>query len=87
MTNIKFDSAHQKEKIKRYLELINSEYQEIKEYVDLEIFSFEQLDKCQLGYSFDPDGNSLVTEGEGYHIPGVDNCLGTIEKVISIERI
>ena len=64
MANIKFDSAHQKEKIKRNLELINLEYQEIKEYVDLEIFSFEQLNECQVGYSIDPDGKSLVTDEE-----------------------
>lgn len=64
MPNIKFDSCHQKEDIKRNLELINLEYEKIKDYVNLEIFSFDQLDECQVGFSIDPDGNSLVTNEE-----------------------
>ena len=64
MPNIKFDSCHQKEGIKRSLELINLEYEKIKDYVNFEIFYFEQLDECQVRYSIDLNGNSLVTDEE-----------------------
>lgn len=59
MTMIKFNSYHQKEEIKRNLELINLEHEKIREYVNFDIFSFEQLDEFQVGYSIDTDGNSL----------------------------
>lgn len=64
MTMIKFNSYHQKEEIKRNLELINLEHEKIREYVNFDIFSFEQLDEFQVGYSIDTDGNSLVTDEE-----------------------
>lgn len=64
MPNIPFNSNYQKEKIKRNLELIKLECDKIKDYVNIEIFSFEQLDEFQIGYSVDPDGNSLVSDDE-----------------------
>ena len=64
MQNISFDSSYQKEEIKRYLNLIKWECDKIKDYINIEIFPFEQLDECQVGYSVDPDGNSLVTDEE-----------------------
>lgn len=64
MPNIPFDSNYQKEEIKRNLELIKLECDKIKDYVNIEIFSFEQLDEFQIGYSVDPDGNSLVSDDE-----------------------
>lgn len=64
MTMIKFNSYHQKVEIKRNLELINLEHEKIRDYVNFDIFSFEQLDECQVGYSIDTDGNSLVTDEE-----------------------
>ncbi|MFK4322999.1 MULTISPECIES: SMI1/KNR4 family protein [Bacillus] len=64
MTMIKFNSYHQKVEIKRNLELINLEHEKIREYVNFDIFSFEQLDEFQVGYSIDTDGNSLVTDEE-----------------------
>ncbi|WP_078552557.1 SMI1/KNR4 family protein [Bacillus alkalicellulosilyticus] len=63
MTNIKFDS-YQKEEIKRNLELINKEYEKVKDFVNFEIFSFEVLDEWQVGYSIDHDGNVLVNDNE-----------------------
>lgn len=64
MLNISFDSRYPKEKIKKNLEIIKLECDKIKDYVNIEIFSFEQLDECQVGYSVDPNGNSLVTDDE-----------------------
>ncbi|MGR3779279.1 SMI1/KNR4 family protein [Bacillus paramycoides] len=64
MTMIKFNSYHQKVEIKRNLELINLEHEKIREYVNFDIFSFEQLDEFQVGYSIDTDGNSLITDEE-----------------------
>ena len=64
MRNISFDSYYQKEEIKRNLELIKLECDKIKDYVNIEIFSFEQLDEFQIGYSVDSDGNSLVSADE-----------------------
>ena len=64
MPNIPFYSKCQKEEIKRNLDLIKLEYAKIKDYVNIEIFSFEQLDEFQIGYSIDPDGNSLVSDDE-----------------------
>lgn len=64
MPNLPFDSNYQKEEIKRNLELIKLECDKIKDYVNIEIFSFEQLDEFQIGYSVDPDGNSLVSDDE-----------------------
>lgn len=62
--NIKFGSSYQKEKVKRALNLIKLEYEIIKDFVDFEVFSFKEIDECQIGYSIDSDGNSLVTEEE-----------------------
>lgn len=64
MTMIQFNSYHQKVEIKRNLELINLEYKKIREYVNFDVCSFEQLDEFQVGYSIDTDGNSLVTDEE-----------------------
>ncbi|MGE6599980.1 SMI1/KNR4 family protein [Bacillus proteolyticus] len=64
MTMIKFNSYQQKVEIKRNLELINLEHEKIREYVNFDIFSFEQLEEFQVGYSIDTDGNSLVTDEE-----------------------
>ncbi|MBD7944122.1 SMI1/KNR4 family protein [Psychrobacillus sp. Sa2BUA9] len=65
MNNIMFNSFQQKEDIERNLKQINLEYEKIKDYVDFEVFFFEQLGKYQVGYSFDLDGNSLITGEEG----------------------
>lgn len=64
MPNILFDSEYQKGEIKRILELIKLECDKVKDYVNIEIFPFEQLDKYQIGYSVDPSGKSLVTDDE-----------------------
>ena len=64
MLNISFDSRYQKEKIKRNLELIKLECDKIKDYVNIEVFSFEQLYEGQVGYSVDSNGSSLVNDDE-----------------------
>lgn len=64
MPNILFDSAYQKEEIKRILEMVKIECDKVKNFVNIEIFRFEQLDDCQIGYSVDAAGNSLVTDEE-----------------------
>lgn len=64
MQNIKFASNQQKAEIKRNLEFINIETEKIKEYVNLELFSFEQLEEAQIGYLITPDGHSLITDEE-----------------------
>ncbi|MED4531300.1 SMI1/KNR4 family protein [Metabacillus fastidiosus] len=65
MAVIKFNSYHQKEEMKRNLKLINLKYEKIRDYVYFHLFSFEQLDDCQTGFSIDADGNSLVTDEDG----------------------
>lgn len=60
-----FNSPQQKKEIKESLQELNIVFREIKEYVNIDIFSFEQLNKHQLGYSVDPEGNSLITKEEG----------------------
>ncbi|MGG3889821.1 SMI1/KNR4 family protein [Metabacillus fastidiosus] len=65
MSVIKFNSYHQKEEMKRNFKLINLKFEKIRDYVHFHIFSFEQLDDCQTGFSIDSDGNSLVTDEEG----------------------
>ena len=64
MPNIMFDSDYQKEEIKRNLEMIKLECDKVKDYVNIEIFPFEQLGDGQIGYSVDSGGNSLVTDDE-----------------------
>ena len=64
MQNISFDSSYQKEEIKRYLDLIKMECDKIKDFINIEMFPFEQLDEYQVGYSVDSDGNSLITDEE-----------------------
>lgn len=59
MTIIQFNSYHQKVEVKRNLELMNLEHKKIREYVNFDVCSFEQLDEFQDGYSIDTDGNSL----------------------------
>lgn len=81
MSNIKFNSFHQKEAMKRQLNLIKWEYEIIKDFVDFEIFSFEKLDECQIGYRIDPYGNSLVTDeedtwDEGWIVIGYETLCG-----------
>ena len=60
-----FNSPQQKEEVKERLQQIHRVFQKIREYVDIEIFSFDQLNKYQLGYSVDAEGNSLITGEEG----------------------
>ncbi|MGN7478162.1 SMI1/KNR4 family protein [Solibacillus silvestris] len=62
MSLTKFYSYHQKAEIKKNLAFINLEYKKIKNYVNFEVFPFEQLAEYQIGYSIDSDGNSLVTD-------------------------
>ncbi|KGR86994.1 hypothetical protein [Lysinibacillus odysseyi] len=62
MSTIKFDSFHQREEIKRELNFIKLEHEIMKDFVDFEIFSFDELDEYQIGYSIDLNGNSLVTD-------------------------
>lgn len=58
-------SSHDEQYIKTTLTFIQQRCDEIKDYVHIEAFSFEQLEKFQIGYSVDSDGHSLVTEDEG----------------------
>lgn len=60
-----FNSPQQIEEIKEHLQQINHMFHKINGYVNLDIFSFEQLNKHQLGYSVDLEGNSLITDEEG----------------------
>lgn len=62
ISTIKFDSFHQREEIKRELNFIKLEHEIMKDFVDFEIFSFDELDEYQIGYSIDLNGNSLVTD-------------------------
>ncbi|PFT25290.1 hypothetical protein COK52_06805 [Bacillus thuringiensis] len=48
MTMIKFNSYHQKVEIKRNLEFINLAHEKIRDYVNFDIFPFEQLDEFQV---------------------------------------
>lgn len=43
---------------------MNLEHKKIREYVNFDVCSFEQLDEFQDGYSIDTDGNSLITDEE-----------------------
>ena len=49
MTIIQFNSYHQKVEVKRNLELMNLEHKKIREYVNFDVCSFEQLDEFQDG--------------------------------------
>lgn len=60
-----FNSTQQKEEFKESLQQINIVLRKIEEYVSIDIFSFDQLNKFQLGYSVDSEGNSLITDEEG----------------------
>lgn len=53
-----FNSTQQKEEFKESLQQINIVLRKIEEYVSIDIFSFDQLNKFQLGYSVDSEGNS-----------------------------
>ncbi len=47
------------------LDLISLEFETIKGYVNFVIFSKDQLDEGQIGYSTNSKGQSLITEEEG----------------------
>ena len=55
-----FNSTQQKEEFKESLQQINLMFHKINGYVNLDIFSFEQLNKHQLGYNVDSEGTSLI---------------------------
>ncbi|WP_160038077.1 MULTISPECIES: hypothetical protein [Paenibacillus] len=47
------------------LKTLKAASEKICEFIDFEIFDPEQLDREQIGYAMDPEGNSLVTGEEG----------------------
>lgn len=56
---------HLSESLKQKLTEIKSVCEEIDSYISIEIFSVEELDNAQIGYSIASSGNSLISEEEG----------------------
>ncbi len=53
------------ESLKQKLSEIKSICDEIGNYISIEIASFEELDKAQIGYSIASSGSSLISEEDG----------------------